>query len=96
MSKTIWKFQLLVIGIQSIEMPENAEILCIQIQNEDPYIWALVEPENATIKRTFETYGTAQPIKEISHRKRNFIGTYQIETNQIETNQLVFHCFELL
>jgi len=91
MSKTIYKFKLQVIGIQTIEMPAYSEILSIQVQNENPCIWALVESKNETVKRTFETYGTGQHIKEISHRKRNYIGTYQIETNQ-----LVFHCFELL
>lgn len=89
MSKTIWKFTLETTDIQRVEMPENAQILCIQTQNEEPCILALVEPKNATVKRTFEIFGTGHNVP--SNAERNYVGTYQLRNGS-----LVFHCFELL
>ena len=89
MSKTIWKFELDARDIQRIEMPAHSEILCIQVQNEKPCIWALVEPQNEKVKRTFETFGTGHNIS--ADTIRNYIGTFQIENGS-----LVFHCFELI
>jgi len=87
MKKTIWKFELDARDIQRIEMPESAEILCIQVQNLKPCIWALVEPENAKVKRTFEIFGTGQSMN--NDRDRKYIGTYQINNGMY-----VFHVFE--
>lgn len=41
--KTIWKFNLSLVGEQVVYMQEGAQILNIQIQYENPVIWALVD-----------------------------------------------------
>ena len=87
MSKTIWKFTLNTTDVQQVEMPAYSEILCIQTQNETPCIWALIDPENEPVKRTFEIFGTGHNIP--SNSKRNYIGTYQLMGGS-----LAFHCFE--
>lgn len=87
MSKSIWKFQLHTTGVQTVEMPEDAEILCIQTQNEEPCIWALVQPQNPRVKRSFAIFGTGHPIPTATGR---YIGTYQLRAGSF-----VFHCFEL-
>jgi len=89
MKKTIWKFELNPDDTQSIEMPEFAQILCIQTQNLKPCLWALVEPENRKVKRTFEIFGTGYNIP--SNRERQYIGTFQTDNGFY-----VFHCFELI
>ena len=85
--KKIFKYQLETTSVQEIEMPEAAEVLTVQIQNEVPCIWVLVEPNSAVIKRTFEIFGTGYDVPENVNRK--YIGTYQHYRG-------VFHCFEIL
>jgi len=69
-----------------IQMPKNAIILCIQIQNNFPQIWALVKPDNPIETRKFEICGTGVPNK-IDLDEDIYIGTYQM-------NIYVFHLFE--
>ena len=88
MAKKIYKYKLDIKGIQRIEMPEWAEILCIQTQNEIPYIWALVQPSSPVTKRTFEIFETGNNVQE--NANRSYVGTYQLNNGE-----LVFHCFEL-
>lgn len=89
MSKKIFKYQLETTDVQRIEMPQGAEILCIQTQNEVPCIWALVEPNATVTKRTFEIFGTGHNVPE--NVNRTYVGTYQLHNGG-----LVFHCFELV
>lgn len=84
----IYKYQLETTDVQQIQMPQGSEILCIQTQEETPYIWALVDPNATVTKRTFEIFGTGHNVPENANRK--YIGTYQLQGGQ-----LVFHCFEL-
>jgi len=42
--RTIWKYPLDVVDSQFVVMPLGAEILTVQIQNEEPYLWTLVDP----------------------------------------------------
>ena len=50
--RTIWKYRARARCCE-IEMPLNAEILCVQLQNNIPTLWALVETEEP--KRIFDT-----------------------------------------
>jgi len=89
MSKRIFKYHLKMTGVQQVEMPQDAEILCFQIQHDIGCIWALVEPDKTGIKRTFEIFVTGQILPKNGNRK--YIGTCQVLSGD-----LVFHCFELL
>lgn len=89
MSKKIYKYKLSTTSIQQIEIPRNGEVLCVQVQNQSPCIWVLVDPNEPIEKRTFELFGTGHVIDESKERK--YIGTYQFMYGEI-----VFHCFELL
>lgn len=89
MARQIFKYQLDTTDIQQVEMPEGAEILCVQTQYGIPCIWALVQPNAALSKRTIEIFGTGHNVPENANRK--YIGTYQLR----QVN-LVFHCFELI
>ncbi|MEO9145089.1 MAG: hypothetical protein ABI237_05980 [Ginsengibacter sp.] len=85
--KRIFKYKLEMVLFQTVEMPQGAEILCIQMQNESPCIWALVEPNATVTERTFQMVGTGQDIGDYGERK--YLGTIQL-------NVYVFHCFELV
>lgn len=58
-----------------IEMPDQAQILSLQVQNDIPCIWVLVDPNKPLVKRTFVTYVTGS----IPNPNHTFIGTYQID-----------------
>jgi len=86
----IYKYQLDTTDIQNIKMPKGAEILCIQVQNNIPCIWCLVNPDNAIDCRTFEIYGTGNPIPTQSERKYSL--TTKITTMKLKT---IFSCLLL-
>lgn len=70
-------------------MPRDAEILCVQMQQEDVCLWAEVVPERAKVKRRFEIFGTGHPIDPNIDKK--YLGTVQLLAGG-----LVLHVFENL
>lgn len=85
MSKRIWKYPIALQDAQFIEMPKGAEILCVQMQDGNPCLWALVLP-GETERRKIEIYGTGHPVSEL---ELAYIGTYQ-------EGPYVWHVFEEL
>ena len=67
-------------------MSAGAQVLCVQVQNATPCIWALVDIEAKKTLRTFATYGTGHQHESIPGR---YVGTYQLEGGA-----LVFHVFD--
>ena len=49
--RTIWKYELAMIGRQTVPMPADAEILSVQVQAGVPCLWALVKPDAPTAPR---------------------------------------------
>ena len=72
-------------------MPRGAKILTIQVQNEIPCIWALVNPENEKENRYFEIFRTGQYIPVDIGIERKYINTFQLNGGRLE-----FHLFELI
>lgn len=92
MDRRIFKYELDELDVKEIEMPQGAEILCVQTQRQTPCIWALVDPESVTVKRKFEIYGTGEKITENTKTTvRKYIGTYQVGEGY-----LVWHVFEVI
>jgi hypothetical protein len=89
MKKTIWKYELTPDKL-SIEMPKDAEILSVQMQNDIPCVWALVNPENKVKEKVIEIFGTGHEMY-CDGISRKFIGTFQMHGGL-----LVFHLFERL
>ena len=86
-TKTIWKYLLEpACYLTQIDMPEGAEVLCVQIQSGETFIWAIVELDKPLVSRTFITYGTGEPINIDTSA---YIGTYQLLDGA-----LVYHVFE--
>jgi hypothetical protein len=69
-----------------LDMPEGAKILSLQVQNDMPCIWALVDPSAENVKRTFVIIGTGITLPK---GEFDFVGTFQLEKLG-----LVFHVFE--
>ncbi len=86
MKHTIWKFPLELTNEQTLEMPDGAEILCLQLQHGIPTIWAKVDPDGYKVKRQVRIFGTGHPIRPTASTK--YVGTFQAEGGL-----LIFHVF---
>ena len=70
-------------------MPGGAEILTVQMQNDAPQIWAIVDDESHLQQRTILIVGTGQEMpKDINIT--DYLGTFQMEHGR-----LIFHVFVL-
>lgn len=81
LNQTVWKY----IVRPTIQMPQGAQILTFQIQEFQPAIWVLVNPDAPMETRSFEIVGTGWSL---GNRPRRFVGTWQ-------QDMLVWHVFEL-
>ena len=81
----IFKYPLEVTDTQIIEMPQDATILCVQVQHTVPCIWAAVDENAKRFSRTIYTVGTGHSMNKIP-LDAQYVGTYQIENGM-----LVFH-----
>jgi hypothetical protein len=80
---TIWKFQVPVTDIVSVQMPAGAEILTVQVQ-DGACVWAMVDTDAKKVTRTFRWRGTGHVA--------GGVGIY-VGTVQLMSGELVFHLF---
>ena len=85
--QAIWKFKIEPNDHVQIAMPKGAKILCLQVQNEIPCIWAVCDMSAKREQRTFNIYGTG-------HQHENIDGKY-VGTFQLTGGSFVFHVFEV-
>lgn len=77
MNTTIWKFPIQTKDEQVISVPVGAEFLSIQVQHDQPCIWAKVDPnENVIVRAKVVIVVTGHPAKHTNGM--NFLGTYQL------------------
>lgn len=81
----IYKYEIPLEDQFEIEVPEDYEILTLQMQNNKPCIWMAVDPKRKLTKLTFKTYGTGDDIE--SEKVIRYIGTYQKDF-------MVWHVFQ--
>lgn len=75
-SRHIYKYPVRV-GAFTLELPRDAEILSVQVQDAQPYMWAIVAPDASLMSRQFEVFGTGHPIITAAE-DLIFIGTFQL------------------
>lgn len=85
--RKIFKYPLETVGLQEVEIPEDAQILSVQEQHGFLCLWALVDPDKTKEKKRIFLAGTGHPISEDIDLK--FIGTVQVPQTD-----LVWHLFE--
>lgn len=76
MERTIWKFKLLVEDKQFIDIPKYPKVLCIQVINNEPYLYAKVFPEETTVKMEVITVGAGYPAGHVGNMQ--YAGSYQL------------------
>lgn len=89
--KTIWKYPLTTETRCIIGMPEGAEILTIQVQNNVPCVWAEVDTEAELEERVFCFFATGE---EIGFDGQEYDYLY-VGTVQLYNGASVLHVFEL-
>lgn len=88
--KTIYKYQVPVNDHFTLELPEGARILSVQVQRGRAQLWALVDPAAPPARRDFMQYGTGHSVQPFNGRALDYIGTYQLSEGD-----LILHLFEL-
>lgn len=84
----IFKYPIEITDKQIFPMPLGAKILTVQVQNENPCIWAMVDPDAQTEEVAIRVHGTGHPIYDSSNLE--YIGTFQ----SMYGVNLVFHVFK--
>ena len=85
--RAVWKYPIaLVDGPQTIEMPQGARVVAVEVQHGAIAMWAVVSLNNPRVLRSFVVHGTGHPIE---HTGR-WVGT-----TLMNGGQLVWHVFEL-
>ena len=87
--KTIWKFPVPIQDTIRVSMPVGAKILCAQMQQGNPYIWALVDSQKPIEEVSFLWRGTGHPTEDEVGFLHHYVGTVQMADGN-----LVFHLFE--
>lgn len=87
MKKTVYKYPLEIEDEQVVFLPTGARILTVQQQNNNIFLWALVNPTSSNTQAfTISMYGTGHPID--NSEKMEYINTVQLYSGE-----LVFHVF---
>jgi hypothetical protein len=86
--KKVLKFPLPIGDEVKIELPKDAECLCVQAQYGQPCLWIIGTLDGVPIEKWFCVRGTGHDFK---GNEGKYIGTFQLVGGK-----LVFHVFERL
>lgn len=87
MKHQVWKFNLSVQSELKVSMPVGAQIISVQLQNDTPVMWAIVDTQAEKETKIFRVYGTGHNMPSMG---LFYIGTWQ------EKSGFVWHLFEQL
>lgn len=83
--KTIYKYPLAMTDYVEMALPQGAEVLCVGMQGDQAFLWAVVYTGRPLRFRRFRVYGTGHTVQE-SDDARTYVGTVHIRG-------FVFHVF---
>lgn len=82
----IWKFPLAEADRQTVMIPRQAELLCVQVQRDTPCLWARCDSARDSVVIEIAIIGTGSPIRTDDRL------TY-VDTFQMRDGHLVWHVF---
>lgn len=100
-TRSVFKYPVLLTDIFSLDLPEGAKVLSVDVQRGEPQLWALCDAtmsagmvtpssiDGKMSRRRFRVAGTGHPIHTPAD-KLEFIGTFMLHGGE-----LVFHLFEI-
>jgi hypothetical protein len=83
----VYKFPLSTQKDLEIDMPQGATILTVQIQENEPQMWAVVDSMAEPEARHFRVLKTGDPID--NPDELIYLGSFQID------HRLIYHVFEV-
>lgn len=86
--KTIWKYPLAITDRQTITTKAGARFMSVQVQNDTPCLWLLVETNMPDEQVRLRIHGTGHEVYE-SENLDGFLGTIQLHEGE-----LVLHVFK--
>ncbi len=85
--RTIHKYPVPMQDEFTLSMPRRSPLLCVQAQDDQPFVWALVDTEFPYRERRFALRGTGHPAPEDTGSTWEYVGTFQLD------NGFVGHLF---
>lgn len=85
--RTIRKYPLEITAVQSVAMPSDSIILCLQVQHGQPTLWCNVDNESPPALRKFRIIQTEENIDEEDDKALEYVGT-------VQTDGCVWHIHE--
>ncbi len=82
---SIWKFPLPIADEIEVDMPGFSLNLAVQLQGNDIFLWAIVDPDTPKIPKRFCIVGTGHPF---NPSNKLYVGT-------VQKDGFVWHIFEL-
>ena len=79
----VWKYPIEP-GDRWLDLPKGSTFLHVGVQDGQPYVWALVHPEQPLRRRHIATYGTGHRID----GSPSYLGSFMLHGGR-----LVFHTF---
>lgn len=93
--KTIWKFSCSLLDTFTLYLPEDAEILSVQAQQDDAVLHAMVEPDAIRTERRFRLFETGSKVNhETGHMISGADSLKYVGTFQTAGGFYVWHLFE--
>ena len=74
---------------QKLQLPFDARILDVQIQNGRLCLWAIVDPSKDNLMRTFRVFGTGWDLP------YRFVNRY-VHLKTVQDGGFVWHVFEVI
>ena len=71
----IFKYPLAITEIQIVELPVGSRILTFQLQNNQLFMWAIVDPSISTYPYKVHIFGTGEEVPDMN--KLVYIATVQ-------------------
>jgi hypothetical protein len=87
MDVRIWKFPFQITDEFTLQMPQGARVLHVDMQHDIPCLWALVDATRPKTSRSFRVVGTGNPFRDALNLRH--VGTFQMMGGG-----LVWHVFE--
>ena len=83
---TTYKFPLRIEDEQTVMMPAESRVICVQSQYNTLTVWAIVDTTKELVPVTFRVVGTGHPMPDIA--QLHYVGTVQMDSGM-----LVWHVF---
>ena len=87
MNNVVWKYPVNIRGLTELNLPGGAQVLTTNLQNEQPFLWALVDLNKPLTIRHFKLVDTGEPFEANS--------TFYVGSIFPEGGRFVFHLFEV-